>query len=262
MHDLRVLKDQLETLQHQLGSRASDIPWATIRNLSADRRGLITQVEDLRHQLKKGSEEVARLKRAKQPAEEAVTTMRNLGDRIKILEEQLRATEEQLETHALRIPNVPHESVTQGNDAKENVELRRWGSPPKFSFKVRTHDELGEILGILDFERAGKIAGSRFSVSVGVGAQLERALANFMLDLHVQEHGYIELLPPFMVNRKTMTGTGQLPKFEDDLFHLRDEEYLLIPTAEVPVTNIYREEILSIATLAHSIRGPHTLFSP
>ena len=244
MYDFRVLRDQLDTLQQQLGCRASDIAWDMIQQLSEERRKLVGQVDDLRHQLKKGSDEVATLKRAKQPADEAIVALRELGDQIQLIEEQLRRTEERLEHHALRIPNVPHSSVPKGTDAKDNVEIRRWGVPPTFSFQPRSHDELGEQLGIFDFERAGKITGSRFSVSIGLGAQLERALTNFMLEQHIQQHGYTEVLPPFMVNRATMTGTGQLPKFEEDLFHLKDEDYLLIPTAEVPLTNLHRDEIL------------------
>ena len=245
MYDLRVLRDQLDTIQQQLAFRASDIPWDVIKDLSEQRRTLIGQVEDLRHQLKKGSDDVAKLKRAKQPADESIVALRELGDHIKTIEDQLRITEEQLETHVLQIPNIPHSSVPKGSDAKDNVEIRRWGEPPTFSFQPRPHDELGETLGILDFERAGKISGSRFSVSIGIGAQLERALANFMLDLHTQEYGYTEVLPPFLVNRASMTGTGQLPKFEEDSFHLKNEDYFLIPTSEVPVTNYYRNEILS-----------------
>ena len=249
MYDFRILRDEIDDLRHELGVRASGISWDSIRKLSEERRVLIGQVEDLRHQLKKGSEEVAKLKRNKQPAEEAITSLRSLGDQITTLENQLRTTEEQIENQALRIPNVPHSSVPQGADAKENVEIRRWGDLPAFSFKPLSHDELGEKLGILDFERAAKIAGSRFSVSTGAGARLERALANFMLDLHTQDQGYTEVLPPFMVNRASMTGTGQIPNLEEDLFHLKDDDYLLIPTAEVPLTNLHREEILKEAEL-------------
>jgi seryl-tRNA synthetase len=249
MYDFRILRDEIEDLQQQLGVRASGIAWDSIRKLSEERRVLIGQVEDLRHQLKKGSEEVANLKGNKQPADEAITSLRSLGDQISDLETQLRTTEDQLENQALRIPNIPHPSVPQGSDAKDNVEIRRWGELPTFSFKPRSHDELGEAWGILDFERAAKIAGSRFSVSTGPGARLERALANFMLDLHTQDHGYTEVLPPFMVNRTSMTGTGQIPNLENDLFHLKDDDYLLIPTAEVPLTNLHREEILKEAEL-------------
>lgn len=249
MYDFRILRDQLDTLRQQLGSRAADIAWDRIKQLSDERRRLVGQVDDLRHQLKQGSDEVATLKRTKKPADEAIVALRELGDRIRLFEEKLRGTEEQLEHHALQIPNVPHSSVPKGADAKENVEIRRWGDLPTFSFQPRPHDELGEQLGIFDFERAGKITGSRFSVSLGLGAQLERALTNFMLEEHTQQFGYTEVLPPFMVNRATMTGTGQLPKFEEDLFHLKDEDYLLIPTAEVPLTNLHRDEILKETNL-------------
>ena len=249
MYDFRVLRDEIDDLKQRLGIRALGISWETIGKLSEERRTLIGQVEDLRHLLKKGSEEVAQLKRNKQPADEAITSLRSVRDQISNLEIHLRTAEAQLEDQALRIPNIPHHSVPQGSDAKDNVEIRRWGEPPTFSFKPQSHDELGEALGILDFERAAKIAGSRFSVSRGIGARLERALANFMLDLHTQAHGYTEVLPPFMVNRASMTGTGQIPNLEEDLFHLKDDEYLLIPTAEVPLTNLHREEILKESDL-------------
>lgn len=244
MHDLRTLSDQLENLRANLGSRGADVPWETIQPLVATRRALITQIEDLRHQLKTGSDRIADLKRRKEPAEEAMAALRDIRTRIQTLETDLRATEETLTDQALRIPNLPHPTVPQGKTEQDNVEVRRWGNPPAFAFTPRSHVELGEALGILDFKRATKIAGARFSVGIGLGAQLERALANFMVDLHVTEHGYTEVLPPVLVNRPTMTGTGQLPKFEDDLFRLADEDWFLIPTAEVPVTNLFREEIL------------------
>ena len=205
---------------------------------------MTAQVEQFRYELNKGSEEVARLRRAKEPAEEAMAAMKQLGDRIKDAEGVLRKVEDALTDLALRIPNLPHTSVPVGADASENVEVRRWGTMPTFSSPPKPHWELGENLGILDFDRAAKIAGARFSVMIGAGARLERALINYMLDVHTTRHGYREVIPPFMVNRPTMTGTGQLPKFEEDLFRLRDEEYFLIPTAEVPVTNLHREEIL------------------
>ena len=244
MYDLRSLRDQLSAIRDQLGPRGADVAWDEVEKLLRDRRDRLSQVEALRHQLKKGSDDVARLKRAKEPAEEAVAAMRALGDNIAIQEEHLRAIEGDLEEHALRIPNLPHDTVPPGTDPSENVEIRRWGEPPSFDFPPKPHWEIGESLGILDFKRAGKVAGARFSIALGAGAQLERALTSLMLDLHLREHGYTEVLPPYLVNRDAMTGTGQLPKFEHDLFHLRDDEYLLIPTAEVPVTNMYRDEIL------------------
>ena len=244
MYDLRTLRDQLPAIRNQLGPRGAEVAWEELEKLLQDRRDRLSQVEALRHQLKKGSEDVARLKRAKQPAEEAVAAMRALGDNIAIHEEHLRTIETQLEEHVLGIPNVPHDTVPQGTDPSQNVEIRRWGELPSFTFPPKSHWDIGESLGILDFKRAGKIAGARFSLALGAGAQLERALTTLMLDIHTRTHGYTEVLPPYLVNREAMTGTGQLPKFERDLFHLRDDEYLLIPTAEVPVTNMYRDEIL------------------
>lgn len=249
MHDIRILSDQLDSLRDQLGARADDIPWDTVQALADQRRVLITQTEELRHQLKKGSDQIAELKRNKQPCEDATTALREIRDRIQTMDVELRTTEERLQDQALRIPNIPHESVPPGKDEHENVEVRQWGTPPKFSFPVKSHQDLGEALGILDFKRATKIAGARFCVSMGVGALLERALANFMLDCHTQEHGYTEVLPPMLVNRPSMTGTGQLPKFAEDLFHLPEEDFFLIPTAEVPVTNLLREEILDAEQL-------------
>jgi len=249
MYDLRFLKDHLPALKAQLGPRGNDVDWDDLEKLLQSRRDLIAQVEALRHQLKKGSDEVAQLKRQKKPADEAMASMRTMGDNIKIQEEQLRDIEDQLENLALRIPNVPHASVPEGKDEHDNVETRAWGTPREFDFTPKPHWELGESLGFLYFERASKIAGARFSIALGLGAQMERALATFMLDAHIQAHGYTEVLPPYLVNRETMTGTGQLPKFESDLFQLRDDDYLLIPTAEVPVTNMYRHEILPEAML-------------
>lgn len=242
---MRFLRENLDGLKAHLGLRAGDVPWEDLRKLLQDRSSLMTQVEDLRHQLKTGSEEVGRLKREKQPADEAMARMKAVGDRIKEGEESLRLVDERVQDLALRIPNLPHQSVPVGSDAAANVEVRRWGSAPTLSFAPKPHWDLGEALGILDFERAAKIAGARFAVLTGPGARLERALINYMLDLHTLTHGYREVLPPFMVNRAAMTGTGQLPKFEEDLFRLRDDDYLLIPTAEVPLTNLHREEIVA-----------------
>jgi seryl-tRNA synthetase len=248
MYDLRFLREHLDQLRDQLGDRGHDVQWDVLRKLLDERRALSMQVEELRAELNKGSEEVARLKRHKQPADEAVAAMKRVGERIGECEGSLRATEESLNGIALRIPNLPHPSVPSGHTADENVEVRRWGHPPGLTTS-KSHWDIGEQLGILDFDRAAKIAGARFAVLSGAGARLERALINYMLDLHTGEHGYREVLPPFMVNRAAMTGTGQLPKFEEDLFRLRDEDYFLIPTAEVPVTNLHREEILSDSTL-------------
>ena len=244
MHDLRFLRQQLDEIRERLGGRGADVPWEDVRKLIQDRHEVTPRLDELRHRLKKGSDEVARLKREKQPADAAVAEMKALGDSIRQFEEHVRITEEQLGELALRIPNLPHESVPAGRDARDNREVRQWGEQSVFTFEPKPHWDLGEALGVLDFERAAKIAGARFAVLMGDGARLERALINFMLELHTARHGYREVLPPFMVNAEAMTGTGQLPKFEEDLFALRDEKYYLIPTAEVPVTNLHREEIL------------------
>lgn len=245
MHDLRSLREDLDTVRARLGVRAQDVPWEDLRKLLQDRRSLTMTVDDLRHQLKKGSDEIARLKRAKEPSNAATAQMKELGDRIKDLEESLRTVEDRVSDLALRIPNLPHESVPVGKDPTENQEVRRGGTPPTLPFALKSHWDIGEALGILDFERAAKIAGTRFVVLQGAGALLERALINYMLDLHTNRHGYQEVLPPSLVNRAAMIGTGQLPKFEEDLFKLRDEDYFLIPTAEVPLTNLLRDEVVA-----------------
>ena len=249
MYDLRTLRDNLDAILEQLGSRGADVPWDRIRTLIEQRRALTGQVEQLRHELRKGSDDVAKLKRAKQPTDSSMTAMKAVGERIKTIEDELRNVEESLTDLNLRIPNLPHSSVPIGKDAGDNQEARRWGSPPLLTTPAKSHWELGEDLGILDFDRAAKISGARFAVLTGAGARLERALINYMLDLHTTRHGYREVLPPFLVNRSSMTATGQLPKFEEDLFRLRDEDYFLIPTAEVPVTNLHRDEILSESAL-------------
>ena len=249
MYDLRTLRDNLDAILEQLGPRGCDVPWDRIRTLIEQRRALTGQVEQLRHELRKGSDEVAKLKRAKQPADSSVAAMKAVGEQIKKIEDELGGIEETLTDLNLRIPNLPHVSVPVGKDSSDNKEERQWGKPQQFSFKPRAHWDIGEALGILDFDRAAKITGARFAVLTGTGARLERALINYMLDLHTIQHGYREVLPPFLVNRSSMTATGQLPKFEEDLFRLRDEDYFLIPTAEVPVTNLHRDETLTENTL-------------
>ena len=249
MYDLRYLRDNLDAIKEQLGPRGADVPWDRVRTLIEQRRTLTSQVEQLRSELNKGSEEVAKLKRVKQPADAPMAAMKAIGERIKTIEDELRGIEEALTNLNLRIPNLPHASVSAGKDAGSNTEIRRWGSPPTLTAPAKSHWDLGEALGILDFNRAAKIAGARFAVLTGAGARLERALINYMLDLHTTQHGYREVLPPLLVNRSSMTATGQLPKFEEDLFRLRDEDYFLIPTAEVPVTNLHRDETLNESAL-------------
>ena len=245
MLDPRLLKERSGELRELLGSRGEHIDWDTVVKLDRERRALQTKVEALRSQRRKVSDDIAKLKREKQPAEALMEEMKGVGDRIKALEDTLRESEEQFNAIALSIPNLPHASVAHGKDSSENLEIRRWGDPPAMAFPPKPHWEVGERLGVLDFERAARMTGARFVVYSGAGAQMERALINFMLDLHTKEHGYREVLPPFLVNRASMTATGQLPKFEEDLFRLKDEDYFLIPTAEVPLTNLHRQETLS-----------------
>ncbi len=249
MYELKQLRQNFDQIREHLGTRGGDVPWDDLRKVIAERQEVTPKLDGLRHELKRGSDQVARLKRDKQPADQAVAEMKALGDRIKELEETARAAEERLSELALRIPNLPHATVPVGRSAEDNPELRRWGATDPLPFAAKPHWEIGEALQILDFERAAKIAGARFAVMTGLGAHLERALVNFMLDLHTAQHGYREVLTPFLVNAGAMTGTGQLPKFEEDLFALRDDPYYLIPTAEVPVTNLHREEILEEASL-------------
>jgi seryl-tRNA synthetase len=258
MLDPRFIKERPEELKKMLGPRAEHIDWDSLLKLDKERRALLMKVEELRAQRRRVSDDIATLKRQKQPAEALMEDMKGAGDRIKVLEDNLRETEEQFSAIALGIPNLPHVSVPLGKDVSDNVEIRRWGGPPSMAFSPKPHWELGERLGILDFERAARMTGARFAVYSGAGAHLERALINFMLDLHTKEHGYREVLPPFLVNRASMTGTGQLPKFEEDLFRLKDEDYFLIPTAEVPLTNLHREETLS----QHSLPLRYTAYTP
>jgi len=208
------------------------------------RREKLAIAEQLKNKRNKVSEEVGRLKKSGQDAEKFVLEMRTTSKKIKELDEEVRNIEENLRSLLLAIPNIPHCSVPIGTDESYNHEERKWGEPKNFNFKPVPHWDIGEKLDILDFERAAKVTGARFTYYKGMGAGIERALINFMLNLHTREHGYIELMTPFMVNRDSMIGTGQLPKFEEDMFHIEGTEYYLIPTAEVPLTNIYRGEVL------------------
>jgi seryl-tRNA synthetase len=216
--------------------------------LDAKRRANQQEIEVLRRRRNEVSEEIGRLKKEGRPAEDKVAEMRAVGDTIAALEGGAREVEEAQQGLLLTIPNLPHASVPDGKDENDNVELRRWSpsgtEPPAFSFEPKPHWDLAEYLDIIDFDRAAKITGARFALYKGMGARLERALISFMLDLHTTEHGYLEVLPPFMVNKASMTATGQLPKFEEELFKVENGTYYLIPTAEVPVTNIHRDEVL------------------
>ena len=214
--------------------------------IELERRDLLRIVEEQRQLRNKLSQEIGRLKKEGGDAAGVLSEAKSVSDQITVKEEILRVLEDKAKQELLLIPNIPHESVPIGKDDTDNKEIRVWGDKPQFSFEPKNHWDIGENLGILDFERAGKIAGARFVILKGAGARLERALINFMLNLHTKEHGYTEIFPPLLVNREAMTGTGQLPKFEEDLFKLADDSkgLLLIPTAEVPVTNMHREEIL------------------
>jgi seryl-tRNA synthetase len=248
MLDLRFVRDHQEQVKAGLARRGIMIDLSEFLALDAKRREGQQELEALRRRRNEVSEEIGRLKKTGQPAEDKVAEMRAVGDSITALESSARETEEAQRNFLLTIPNLPHSSVPDGKDENDNVELRRWspqgGDPHGFSFEPKPHWDLAEYLDIIDFDRAAKITGARFALYKGMGARLERALINFMLDLHTVEHGYLEVLPPFMVNNASMTATGQLPKFEEELFRVENGTYYLIPTAEVPVTNIHREEIL------------------
>lgn len=248
MLDIKFVRDHMDMLEDALRKRHADIPLSDFAGMEERRRHLIREVEELRSRRNTVSEEIGRMKKAKQDAEEMISKMKELSEQIRSLDEELASIEQQINGFLLIVPNIPHESVPVGRDETENVELRRWGQPRDFDFPPLNHWDIAERLGIIDFDRASKIAGARFSLMRGLGARLERALMNFMLDLNTSK-GYVEVFPPILVNRESMTGTGQLPKFELELFRIEDPDFFLIPTAEVPVTNIHRDEILKEATL-------------
>lgn len=247
MLDIKFIRANPEKVKEALDKRGYQIDFEEFLSFEKERLLLLKEIEQKRAIRNSVSQEIARLKREKvhiDKTEKLILEMRKLGEEINSLEQNLREIEDKVQNFILLLPNIPHHSVPIGKDENENIEVRHWGDVPHFDFEPMNHWDIGEILGIIDFERAGKIAGSRFSIMKGLGARLERALINFMLDLH-NTRGYLEIFPPILVNRASMTGTGQLPKFEEDLFKIADPEYYLIPTAEVPVTNIHRDEILS-----------------
>lgn len=249
MLDLKFVRENADLVRRKLSERGVAFDLDELLRCDLERRRLLTEVEQLKHLRNVVSEKVGELKRRGQDASGEVAEMRGMSARIKKLDEEVRLHEERLQSLLLLIPNLPHESVPIGVGSEDNVEVRRWGEPRAYDFKPKPHWELGEELGILDLGRAAKLSGSRFAVLKGAGALLERALINYMLDLHVREHGYTEVFPPLLVNANTMLGTGQLPKFEEELFRtFKVEEengrLYLIPTAEVPVVNFHRDEIL------------------
>jgi seryl-tRNA synthetase len=245
MLDLRFVRENIDLLKKKLALRGDDLDLNPFIKLDEERRALIQEVEVLRSQRNQVSDEISRLKQEGGDAGDLVAQMRQVSQEIKELETVLREREEKLEAFLLTIPNIPHVSVPEGKGEEDNKEVSRWGEPPAFAFEPKPHWDIGEALDILDFKGGAKLAGARFTLYKDLGARLERALINFMLDLHITEHGYCEVLPPFMVNHAVMTATGQLPKFEEDLFKIEGTDYFLIPTAEVPVTNIHRDETLS-----------------
>ncbi len=244
MLDVKYLRDNTEEAAKRLALRGS-YDLAPFKALDIKRRAILQEVEALKERRNKVSEEVAVLKKARQDASELIGEMRGVSARIKEIDKELGLCEEELKAFLMGIPNLTHASVPAGKDENDNVTVRTVGERPVFDFEPKDHIELGEGLGIMDFERASKLAGARFSLMKGAGARLERALTSFMLDLHTEEHGYTEMLPPFIVRSECYEGTGQLPKFEEDLFKIEGAAQYLIPTAEVPVTNIHREEILT-----------------
>jgi seryl-tRNA synthetase len=257
MLDLNFVRDNLSRVEEMLRQRGAD-PAAVLkdfRDLDTRRRQAITEAETLKAQRNQASEDIARLKKAGQDAAAAIAETKDLREQIQAREKIAADLDARLKETLSGIPNLPHESVPVGQSAEENLEARRWGTPPKFDFTPKPHWELGAELGVLDLERAVKLTGARFAVYWDLGAKLERALANFMLDLHTREHGYTEVLPPYLVNSESMYGTGQLPKFAADLFRVPhgDKDLWLIPTAEVPVTNLYRDEVLDPGRLPISL---------
>jgi len=249
MLDFKYVRDHLDMVRERLAQRGASIDWDSFLRIDAARRELLVEVETLRCQRNTVSEKIAQLKRDRKDGSDEIERMRLVSQRIKELDVVLQEKETAVQEFMLTVPNLPHASVNVGKSSEDNQEVRRWGDVRQFDFTPQPHWDIGEKLGILDFDRGAKITGARFTLYTGAGARLERALINFMLDLHTREHHYLEVLPPFMVNRVSMTGTGQLPKFEEDLFKIDTLDYFLIPTAEVPVTNIHQKEILPFGSL-------------
>jgi seryl-tRNA synthetase len=244
MLDVKLLREDLATVKERMATRGTQIDWDEFMSLDRERRDALANIERLKEKKNRLSAEIGRLKKSGGDAVALMKEVEEVSEAIRNGEGPLAEIEGRFETFMLTLPNLPAPGVTVGRSSEDNKEIRRWGEQPKFDFPAKNHWDIGEELGILDFARAAKMAGARFALSTGAGARLERGLINFMLDLHTQEHQYKEVLPPFLVNRSAMTGTGQLPKFEADAFRIADPELFLIPTAEVPVTNMHREEVL------------------
>lgn len=254
MLDIKKLADNPEHYENILKKRNPDLSLQEVLAINEERKKLQHEFDELRSLQKQKSKEIGQYKKDGKDPALIMNEIQNLSDQVKALGLKQSEAEEKLKNKLLTLPNLPHESVPIGSDENQNQEVRKWGEIKTFSFQPKEHWELGEALGMLDFERGAKVAGSRFTFYTGALAKLERALANFMLDVHTEEHGYIEMIPPYLVNRQTMTGTGQLPKFEDDAF-LASDDYFLIPTAEVPLTNYFQNEILEFKNLPYHFCG-------
>jgi seryl-tRNA synthetase len=253
MHDLSYFRSHFDAIAERLGARSNPPSLDQFRDLDRERRSAISQVEQLKARRNAETQEIGKLKREGADTAERQKAVRAIGEQIAALDQRVAELDAQFRDLLAGIPNVPHESVPAGRDSEDNVEVRRCGEPRQFDFEPQAHWDLGPKLGMLDFERAAKITGARFAVYWDMGAKLERALINFMLDVHTREHGYTEVLPPFLVNSDSLYGTGQLPKFKEDLFKVEGSDLWLIPTAEVPVTNLYRDETLDDAALPISL---------
>ena len=249
MLDMRFIRENLDFVTERLSTRGGQVDLTAFQKLDDQRRSLLLAVEEMKARRNSESAEIGKLKKQGLDAGERQEAVRSLGEEIKAVDDKAKDVIQHLSNLLLTFPNIPHESVPVGTDEKDNELVRKWSEKPVLDFEPLAHWDLGEMLGIIDLPRAAKIAGARFSMLMGAGARLERALINFMLDLHIEEHGYREVLTPFMVQPPSMLGTGQLPKFADDLFSVENGEFYLIPTAEVPVTNIHREEILNESDL-------------
>ena len=247
MLDTKFIEDNFELVKQKTEQRGAVVNFETLKDLIEERKTTIKDAETLEHKRNKGSKEVGSLMREgkKEESKKLQLELKALSEKVKLLNEDRSKVEGELRNIILQIPNITNDDVPIGKDESDNTVVKTWGKPKEFGFDIKDHVEIGKALDILDLERAAKITGARFALYKGLGAKLERALANFMIDIHTNDHGYTEVLPPLMANSDSFIGTGNLPKFEDDLFKINDTDYYLIPTAEVPVTNIYRDEILS-----------------
>ncbi len=259
MLDIKRIRNDFEQVKALIEKRGKgDFGLSEVVKLDEKRREILGQLEQMKNRQNTVSKEIPKLKKEGKDVSEILTEMKELSSKIKEMDNEVKEVEGKIQELLLGIPNTPRYDTPEGNSDEDNELVKTWGEPTKFDFESKAHWDIGEELGILDFERAAKITGSRFTVYKGLGAKLERAVINFMLDLHIDEHNFVEILPPFMVNRDSMTGTGQLPKFEEDMFHLPSKDYFLIPTAEVPVTNLYMNEILE----ADQLPIYHTAYTP